>query len=61
MLVWWLTDVCAIFPNESPDKERNPASRRTANPEKNGPVCVPLCDPGECERDKETGREKIVR
>lgn len=61
LLLWRLNDVGAVFPNESPDKERNRASRWTAKPVKNGPVCMPLYDPRECERDKETGREKIVR
>lgn len=46
-------DVCAVFPNGTPDKAKHNI--------KNGPVCAPLCEPRECEGDKETEREKIVR
>lgn len=53
--------MCAPYFQTGPLTERSTTSRWTAKPVKNGPVCAPLREPRECERDKETEREKIVR
>lgn len=58
VLLWWrLTDVCAVSPNGTPDKEKH-SLKMDCKARKERPS---LCAFMRAERDEETEREKIVR